>query len=180
MAQFLVSSVVLLAAIAVAVHRQTLRCIAVARRLRERDDHPRMLSLLLSLAVLAGVAVVPGAAGAQQQLKVSRADCNKVVTYRQPPGVAYQPGVDATGRPVAPADLAGGVQVQPRTEFTIDLTLDLQRRFGVPINPNLYQTQANIGQITVRGNRAYFDGQPLSDEGQDTLAQLCQQQFGKK
>jgi hypothetical protein len=101
------------------------------------------------------------------------------VKYRQAAGVAYQPGVDAAGRPVASADLPGGIQVQPRTEFTIDLTLDLRNRFGVPSNPNLLQAQANVGQITVRGDKAYFDGQPLTDEGQDALAQLCQQQFGR-
>jgi hypothetical protein len=170
--QFFVTSAVLLAA-----QRQAARCMAFARHLRHFYDRRQMLGAVVALAV---IAALPGQADAQQKFKVSRADCNKVVTYRQPPGVAYQPGVDATGRKVAPADLPGGVQVQPRTEFTIDLTVDLQRRFGVPHNPNLYQSQANIGQITVRGDKAYFDGQPLTDEGQDALAQLCQQQFGQK
>ncbi|MDE2029968.1 MAG: hypothetical protein KGI97_05310, partial [Alphaproteobacteria bacterium] len=34
------------------------------------------------------------------------------VDYHQAPGVAYQPGVDADGNPVAPADLPGGGQIK--------------------------------------------------------------------
>jgi hypothetical protein len=178
MAQFLVTAAVLLAAFVVAANRQAARCAAEARRVRRLYENRRVIGG--GLMALAAIAAAPGQADAQQQqLKVSRSDCNQVVKYRQPAGVAYQPGVDATGRQVASADLAGGIQVQPRTEFTIDLTLDLQNRFGVPTNPNRPLAQANVGQITVRGDKAYFDGQPLTDEGQDALAQLCQQQFGQ-
>ena len=176
MAQFLVMCVVLLAAFAVALDRQVARCAAQARRVRRLYEGRHILGG--GLVALAAIAALPGQADAQQKLKVSRDDCNQVVNYTQAPGVAYQPGVDATGRPVASADLAGGIQVKPRTEFTIDLTVDMGKRFGVPPN-RLYQSQANVGQITVRGNQAYFDGQPLTDEGQAALAQLCQQQFGQ-
>lgn len=173
MTHILVGAAVLLAALVVAVNQHAAR---YARRLRRLTVGRPVLGG--ALVALAAIAVLPGQAGAQQKLKVSREACNQVVNYTQAPGVAYQPGVDSSGRPVASADLAGGIQVQPRTEFTIDLTVDMGKRFGVSPKA-LYQAQANVGQITVRGNQAYFDGQPLTDEGQAALAQLCQQQFGQ-
>ena len=114
-----------------------------------------------------------------QQGRISRTDCSRLVQHRPSADVAYQPGVDARGRPVAPADLSGGVQVQPRTEFTIDIEVDLQRRFGVPANANLYQPKAKVGSITVKGDKAYFDGQPLTDQTQDALAAYCAAELKK-
>jgi hypothetical protein len=115
-----------------------------------------------------------------QQVRISRTDCSRLVQHQPSADVAYQPGVDARGRPVAPADLPGGVQVKPRTEFTIDIEVDLQRRFGVPTNPNLYQPKANVGSITVKGDKAYFDGQPLTDQTQEALAAYCAAELKKK
>ncbi|MFO0997164.1 MAG: hypothetical protein U1F33_10830 [Alphaproteobacteria bacterium] len=176
MIQIVATVAILLAALVVAIEEHASRYLRQLRRLRRLYEGRHILGG--GLVALAALTALPPHADAQQKLKVSREACNQVVNYTQAPGVAYQPGVDAMGRPVASADLAGGIQVQPRTEFTIDLTVDMGKRFGVSPKA-LYQAQANVGQITVRGNQAYFDGQPLTDEGQAALAQLCQQQFGQ-
>lgn len=134
-----------------------------------------MIRILFSTALALAVA----APALAQQVRISRTDCSRLVQHRPSADVAYQPGVDARGRPVAPADLAGGVSVQPRTEFTIDIEVDLQRRFGVPANANLYQPKAKVGSITVKGDKAYFDGQPLADQTQDALAAYCAAELKK-
>ena len=48
---------------------------------------------------------------------------------------AYTPGATADGGAVAPANLGGsGNSVKPSTEFSIDINIDLQHRFGLPAN----------------------------------------------
>ncbi len=130
---------------------------------------------LLALAML--FAMSPQALA--QQVRITGADCSRLVEHRASSDVAYRPGVDAKGRPVASADLPGGVRVNPRTEFTIDINVDLQRRFGVAGNPSVHQPLAKVGAITVKGDKAYFDGQPLTDDTQEALAAYCRNQLGK-
>jgi hypothetical protein len=56
--------------------------------------------------------VVAWAAPASAEIAISRKDCSRLVNHEPAPDVTYQPGVDVHGRPVAPADLGGGQQIQ--------------------------------------------------------------------
>ena len=55
----------------------------------------------IALTILIGFAAGPALA----DVAVTRQDCDRMVAYQQPPGVEYQPGVDAHGQTVVPADL---------------------------------------------------------------------------
>jgi hypothetical protein len=125
--------------------------------------------LLLLLAPLA-------AAPAVAQTLVVRADaCAALAAHLPDLGVAYTPGVDVNGRPVAPAEMpaVGGSYFN---EVTLQLTVDLRRRLGIKLDPTLFPLGSELGYITVRGNQAYFNGTALAPGADAALASLCRGQ----
>ncbi len=115
-----------------------------------------------------------------QTVTVSYADCLKLVKHVPSADVEYKPGVDVRGRAVAPADIAGGYSVVPPKNFTVDITVRLDKRFNIPVTPDLYQPEANIGRVTIEGDKAYFNGQPLATESINELAEICSKRAKKK
>lgn len=103
-------------------------------------------------------------------LEVDRAACKLLATHQPLPDVAYNPAVDVRGNPVVAADLNPSPTVGDA--FTIPLTLDIGQQFGIPMGV-MTGTRATIAKITVDGDKAYLDGQPLTNEQQENLAVLC-------
>ena len=107
-------------------------------------------------------------------VRIDRDACARVIAHVASADVTYQPGVDAYGRAVAPADLPGQPQLVLPETITIDLALDLADQFGldpiadVPLDPD-----ARIGVIEVTGSRVTFNGQPLTSDDQAALAAAC-------
>ncbi len=108
---------------------------------------------------------------------ISKADCARLVEHVPAPDVAYQPGVDAYGREVAPADLNGGTQIQVPETLRIPIEIDLLDRFGIPANPALYESDIPIGEVIYRDGRLTFEGQPLQDDAAAELSRRCQKIF---
>lgn len=132
----------------------------------------------LRLALLLGLLAGPAAAADTLQIggetiTISRTDCLEIVKHVPAPDVAYQPGVDVRGKPVVPADVGGSPAIKVPENFTIDITVKLDERFGMPATPDLYKPEANIGVVTVEGDKAYFNGQPLATESINELAEIC-------
>jgi hypothetical protein len=120
--------------------------------------------------------VLPAAA----DIAVTRQDCDRMVKYQEPPGVEYQPGVDAHGEPVVPADINGGYNIKLPETIVIPIELFLQDKYHIPANSVLWAGKAEIGTVTVHGDRVYFNGQALSDPEEAALADLCRQQLPYK
>jgi hypothetical protein len=77
--------------------------------------------------------VAIGAAGAQDVVAITRADCQRLVRHVPAPDVAYEPGTDVYGRPVAPAELGGGYgDIRPPDEITFPVEIDLRNFQGGP------------------------------------------------
>jgi hypothetical protein len=129
----------------------------------------KTLALALPLLLLAQSAMA--------DVAVSKRDCDRLVKYRQAPGVEYQPGVDAHGRPVAPADLGGGYNIKVPEIIVIPIEVLLQDRFHIPANSVLWDAKAQVGTVIVKGDQVYYEGQLLGDPEAAALAELCQQQF---
>jgi|GEM_PF-921463 hypothetical protein len=111
---------------------------------------------------------------------VDPALCQALVKHVPDADVAYQPGVDVHGKAVAPADLPGQPQMQLPDQIKIPLTLNLAKTLNLntsayPYNQLGAGTEAQLGTLTVEGDRVSFNGQPLSDVQQDRLAVLCLQ-----
>lgn len=106
--------------------------------------------------------------------------CRALVKHTPDADVAYQPGVDVNGKPVAPADLPGQPQMKLPDKIQIPLTLNLAKTLNLntssyPYNQLGTGTEAQLGMLTVEGDRVTFNGQPISDDQQDRLAVLCMQ-----
>jgi hypothetical protein len=130
----------------------------------------------IALTILIGLAAGP----AMADIAVTRQDCDRMVEYQQPPGVEYQPGVNAHGETVVPADINGGYNIKPPETIVIPIELFLQDKYHIPANSVLWAGKAEVGTVTVHRNRVYFNGQELSDPEQAALADLCRQQVPYK
>ena len=116
---------------------------------------------------------VAWAAPASAEIAISRKDCERLVNHEPAPDVTYQPGVDVHGRPVVPADLGGGQQIQLPDVIYIPIEVLIQDKFGIPANSVLYDATALVGVVEVRGNQVYFEDQPLTDPEIVALEQAC-------
>jgi hypothetical protein len=130
------------------------------------------------LAPFAVIVLVPAAAAqpSAETINVSASACAAVAHENDAPGVAYAPGVDAEGNPVAPADLPGGGNPALNDKLAsapVKITVDLQKRFGIPANANLFHGRSEIGYVTVKDGKAYLDGVPLSGTEEALLGAAC-------
>jgi len=125
-------------------------------------------------AFLLGLIVLLATMHAQAQtIALTRESCTDLVEHIPGADVTYQPGIDVNGQPVAPADMPGSPQVQVPDEFSIRITVGLGRRLGIPANPNNFQSEADIGVVSYKDGKAYFNGQPLEDPDAAALAEAC-------
>ena len=123
----------------------------------------------IALALLA----LGWAAPAGAEVAISRRDCERLVNHEQAPDVTYQPGVDVHGRPVAPADLGGGSQIELPDVIYIPIEVLIQDKYGIPANSVLYDATALVGVVAVRGNQVYFEDKLLSDPEVAALEAAC-------
>ena len=137
----------------------------------ERPIH-RLIAVFFPLLLIA--AASPAAAHESLQVAITKADCTRLVEHVPAPDVAYQLGVDVYGNPVAPADAGGGTPIELPETIVIDVEVDLFQRFGIPVDPALYDADAEVGEVVYRDGRFTFNGQPLHSEAQAELAARCQ------
>ncbi len=117
---------------------------------------------------------------AAQSVKITSADCARLVTKHVPaPDVAYTSGVDVRGRAVAPADLGGAPQIRIPDQINIPITVDLQKRLGIPANPNLFKPEAQLGVVSFKDGKVFYGGQPIGDSAQVAIAAECQKIMGR-
>jgi hypothetical protein len=122
------------------------------------------------LLLLAFLAAAPAAA--QDRLVIRRDVCDQLANLSPSADVEYRRGVDARGRPVAPADLSP--ESNPRVdEIVIEIDADMRRRFGLSPARRFFAGEVNVGVVVIQDNKAFFNGQPLEDREQAMLAQFC-------
>lgn len=100
--------------------------------------------------------------------------CAYATEYQKDPGVDYQPGVDAEGNAVAPADLdgQGGFMPWPQ-DITIPLALDLQN--SLHLSSKLTGTDALIGTVEYKNGKLSFNGEPINDASRTDIIAACHQ-----
>jgi hypothetical protein len=120
----------------------------------------------------------PGTLGGLVQpdgrIVITRDLCSQLsVQYQPAPDVAYRPGVDVYGRPVAPADLPnpnagyGGLGSTTSTDILI-----APRAGG--LNQRGVIGETYVGRVTVdQGGHVAINGQPVGPQDQTELRQLC-------
>src|SRR5215471_2846074 len=134
-------------------------------------------SLIVTACAIVTIVIPPSGASraAERTIAIARSDCELAVRYVPPPGVAYQPGVDVHGKPVAPADLDGGHRLQLPETIPVVITDDLRKRFGLPDDSPLFDSNSFVGIVGLRlsDGRLTFNGVPLVDREADALATAC-------
>jgi hypothetical protein len=103
-------------------------------------------------------------------LVMSSQICASLGTSPGVPSADYQPGVDVNGNDVAPADLPSSGSNPSIDNFPIEIDQRLAHRFNLPPGAS---GKAVLGYVTVRGNQAYFNGQPLNGDQTAALAEAC-------
>lgn len=115
----------------------------------------------------------------------SAASCRQIVTHVPVDDVTYNAGVDVKGNAVVPADLGGGYGITAPDSVTIDIRLDLAQRLGLGgvAGPGssavsaLIGGEAVVGQVTVRGDDIYWNGQLIPRDSYAALAAACGNAF---
>jgi hypothetical protein len=127
-------------------------------------------------ALILGLAAYSTTTSAQT-LSITATDCSNLVRHAPAPDVAYRPGTDARGRPVAPADLNPAPQIRVPDTIVFDAAADL-RRFGIPASSPLFQPNVMLGEVHVdKEGRAFFNGQPLGDPEIAALEAFCRRRL---
>ncbi len=134
---------------------------------------PAIILLLLATALAAS------AARAEGVVVVTVEQCRQVVAHQPADDVAYRPGVDVRGRPVAPADLAGPGAIRTPESITIALDLPLDEFLGAGTPPFIGQAEVQVGTVAydIRTGRLSYNGQPLSDPAAHAIAAECARQL---
>ncbi len=129
-------------------------------------------------------ASAPGFAGAQEpaatptKIEVTGVDCRRLfVTHRPSADVAYKPGVDVHGKPVAPADLNPAPQIKLPETVAFDVAVDL-RRFGVPQTSPLFQPSVKLGEVRVDvlTGKTLYNGEAIGNPEIEALREACKAQ----
>lgn len=139
------------------------------------------MHLCHALAVLALVVALPAQAqqaGQPVRIVITKVDCSRLLRHVPAPDVAYQPGVDARGNTVAPADIPGsGADAIPGlVPEVLEIPLTIK-----PLAGKAYAThgtadaEATLGTISydITRNTFTFNGQPIGSEDQQELARAC-------
>lgn len=132
----------------------------------------KQCNLRLVLALITGLLVSTPALAASDAVIDKRA-CQNLVKHTPNADVAYHAGVDVRGKAVAPADLPGTNTFKLQDSFDIPLTVGLADRLNLKHNKLGKNTDIQIGTLTLKGDKVYYNGQPLSNEQQDNLEVLC-------
>ena len=131
----------------------------------------RLCAGFTALLSLLSVAANTSALAEDANLRMSRADCVRLVAHHPAPDVAYQPGVNVRGRKVAPAETGEDGGLQLSDDLLIPLEIRLFDRLGA--DQPTAEARVVIGTIELRAGRAYFNGQPLEDATAAELAAKC-------
>jgi hypothetical protein len=133
---------------------------------------------LAALPLLLPFAVRAQEAGQPLRIVITKPDCSRLIRHTPDPGVAYQPGVDARGRAVAPADVpgSGGDALPGLVPEVLEIPLTVK-----PMQGKAYATHGAADAEALLGTVRYdiardlftFNGQPIGSEFQQDLARAC-------
>lgn len=140
----------------------------------------RPLCLIASVVLLA----LSGQTAAATTVKLTKADCRRLVEHQPRGDVAYREAVDVHGHAVVPADLPGTPRLQLPEDYVFDIEVrpfDFVERRDLTEETEIIAdalsenaTTLTLGTALVtRDGRAYFNGVALHDEFQRTLALGC-------
>lgn len=142
--------------------------------------------MMRPFALAVAVVALAGSAQAQQdspgqplRIVITKTDCSRLIRHVPAPDVAYQPGVDAKGRAVAPADVPGsGADAIPGLlPDVLEIPLTIKPMQGATYaKRGSGDSQATLGTVRYDMNKGTFtfNDRPLTSPEQQELARACQ------
>ena len=137
----------------------------------------------MKTAVLAGIFLwAAGAAAGAETVTITEQSCAQLTRHVPRADVEYRPGTDVmNGKKVVPADLNDTPPIKVPENFTIAITVELAHTLGIPAFPDpahperdLYKPEANIGTVEYKDGHVTFNGQPVQNDAEAALSELCQ------
>jgi len=141
---------------------------------------PRLLIVVAALVVCGGPALAQQDAASQPvRIVITKTDCSRLIRHVPAPDVAYQPGVDAKGRAVAPADMPGsGADAIPGLlPDVLEIPLTIKPMQGATYaKRGSGDSQATLGTVRYDMNKGTFtfNDRPLTSPEQEELSRACQ------
>jgi hypothetical protein len=90
------------------------------------------------------------------------------------PSAAYQPGVDVNGDSVDAADLPSSGPPMKLDNYPIQIGSRLAGKFNIPAAPKgAYDAKPIFGVVTMNNGRAYFNGEPMSQDQEQAIEESC-------
>ena len=107
--------------------------------------------------------------GTAPRARITEKDCRRVVRHQARADVTYKPGVDVRGKPVAPADMAGGFTIPLPDVFEFNVTKDLRAYLDGPAEQLAADKAAALAaQKATTATDAAVASAKLSAEGAQT------------
>ena len=124
---------------------------------------------LMGCALIAGlVSAIPAHA---TTIEITPDACNQLANYQEPAGVEYQPGIDAFGHAVAPADVGPGLNLPKK--LVIPVSSYLASKLPQTSAAGVVEPQLPLGVVTLENGVVSFNGQPIDSELNPELAAAC-------
>jgi hypothetical protein len=143
-----------------------------------RYDPP--MRALCSIAAILFVFAAPEALAASAKgsaVKLSRSECRPFVKHES--NAEYKAGVDARGKKVKEAELPGASPIKLPETISIDIGIDLDKKYGLG-SGGKYTGEGVVGKVTVKGDKVFFNDQPLDQRDQAAVAEACKKTYGTK
>ncbi len=131
-----------------------------------------LMVLAVCAPVESGAADVKGSS-----VRVTKSECRRIAKHEST--ADYKPGVDARGKKVKGADLPGGSPIKLPETISIDIGIDLDKKYGLG-SGGKYTGEGKVGTVTVKGDKVFFNGQPLDQRDQAAIAEACRKTYGAK
>ncbi|WP_417789059.1 hypothetical protein [Terasakiella pusilla] len=113
----------------------------------------------------------------ENAVTITEKECRKLIRIHNINGAEYVPDTDSRGNKLIPADLNGGNQITLPKEITFDLGVDLAERYN--LGTGVYG-KADLGQVKVKGQHVYWNGQKLAQTENDAILEACRAQYTEK
>lgn len=103
--------------------------------------------------------------------------CRVLVEHFPEKSIEYKSGVDVHGNPVVPADLPNNNSFHIQEVISIPLTAGLFEVLAFstesyPFN-TMKRTDINLGLLTLKNGKVFYNEQPLTNEQHNRLIALC-------
>jgi hypothetical protein len=130
----------------------------------------------LLLILLMAILFSSNAFAQNDEVIISKQECEKLIRINSFSSPDYVSGVDAHGNKVKSADLNGESPIKIPDEISFNFGIDLGERYGA----GKYSGTTNFGKVTVKGRDVFWNDQKLGSNENEAVLKACREQYAPK